>query len=261
MENPFIRSYVCDGLEKGWSPEQIAARISIDYPGISISYETIYQWCYRKQNRRWARLLPTRRLRRRRRYRGLSAPAQSSYLSAKQSIIDRPQEIADRSEFGHWEADTLIGPRGGSSCVVLTELKSRLTFISVLTNRKALTFKEAVISCLSLLPHSLRRSITGDNGGENADWRELERILGLQFYFCRPYKSWEKGTVENTNGLIRRRFSKSCDFRFVSQADILAFQKQLNNRPRKVLGFRTPYEVFSKILESTPESHSGALAY
>ena len=120
--------------------------------------------------------------------------------------------------------------------------------LGVLIDKTAASMYYALVTTLGALPRSLRTSMTVDNGPENACHRDLTALLGIAVYFCAPYKSWHKGAVENMNGLIRRRFPRGTDFSSIDRRDVIALQQALNNRPRKCLGYRTPYEVFSEVL-------------
>ena len=249
LKNAHIRAYVVGGLRARWSPEQIAGRLPIDYPGMTISHESIYLYVYeqaRKKNTELYRCLPSKRRKRTHWYRTRS---RDSILGAgKTSIADRPDEVNDRRTFGHWEVDLIIGRRNASAICVILERTSRCVVLGVLIDKTAARMYHALVTTLGALPRALRTSMTVDNGSENACHRDLTALLGIAVYFCDPYKSWQKGAVENMNGLIRRCFPRGTDFSSIDRRDVIALQQALNNRPRKCLGYRTPYEVFSEVL-------------
>ncbi len=254
LKNNIVLNYVHEKLECSWSPEQISGRIGIDITGQSISHEAIYQYCYRPKNRQWCVLLPTRRKKRKRRCDRRAYRKKNPDVVGKKGISERPKEVDARVEEGHWEGDCIIGKGQRSAVAVFVERATRMTFIAPLADRTSFTFAHHAISLLGSLPPDLRRTLTLDNGSENARHKNIERITGMQVYFCQPYHSWEKGTVENTNGLIRRQFPKSCDFNMIDAGKILEFQRSLNNRPRKILNYLTPQEAFDRMLKL---SHSG----
>ena len=248
LKNDTIRSYVIETIRRGWSPEQISGRISRDLPGHSISHEAIYQYLYRRQNKELCAYLPTRRAKRRKR---LARNSRCTvYMRGKRSISERPLDVNSRTIPGHWEIDIIVGKGQNSSLIVLVERSTRFTFLVLPWDRTSHSFAQAVMPLLASLPDHLRKTLTLDNGSENAQFQAIERITQMKCYFCHPYHSWEKGTVENTNGLIRRMFPKKTDFRTVSAQSILDFQRSLNNRPRKVLGYLTPQECFDTLLQS-----------
>lgn len=170
------------------------------------------------------------------------------------SIDERPCYINERKQPGHWEADLLIG-RGKSALQVVVELKTRFTpplragagftKLAKIPDKTAISSSSALFSALSSLPKNFLQSITYDNGSENVQHNVLNNSLGTSSFFCNPYHAWEKGTVENTNSLIRRSLPKRTNFDTISDTDISKVESWLNNRPRKCLGFSTPNEVFN----------------
>ena len=240
-----IRQYVTRKLKHGWSPEQIAGRLSTEYPSLSISHEAIYQYLYDSRVRQTGDLVPyLPRAHQRRQQKGHRHTHRSLHIPHRISINDRPVYIARRKQFGHWETDAVISRQSTVALNVSVERKSRFTKITKMTQKSAQQTRCALTRTLSRLPVHARRTITYDNGSENVEHRRINEVLGTQSYFCNPYRSWEKGTSENTIGLIRRVFPKKTNFDHVSRTDLKALERRLNNRPRKCLSFRTPLEVF-----------------
>jgi IS30 family transposase len=159
-------------------------------------------------------------------------------------ITERPAEVEPREVIGHWESDSIIGVDKSSGLNVVVERATRLANLSFLKNKTAKQTKDAVIRRLNQHPQALVKSITYDNGTENTLHQEINDKLDTKSFFCFPYHSWEKGSVEQVNGLIRRFFPKGTDFNEVSNAEINKVEKLINNRPRKCLNYRTPYEMF-----------------
>lgn len=252
--NEKLREYVFLNL-KDWTPEQIAGRIRLEYPNnqsMRISHEAIYSFIYRHPqgniNKKLIKLLPQKRSYRRRHYttRGVSKHKITDTIS----IDQRPAYINDRSEIGHWEGDLMIGLKQASAIATLVERKTRSTIILKLKYRRTETVTEEMKKALSSLPIKLRQSMTYDNGFEMANHKWLTQKTGMKIFFAHPYSSWERGTNENTNGLIRRYFPKGTDFNKVTYKELRELQDKLNNRPRKVLGYRTPIELLKKHFKS-----------
>jgi IS30 family transposase len=247
LKDLVIQEYVHEKLKKGWSPEQIAGRISVNLPGRSICYEAIYQYAYIDAPE-LIRFLPRRHRKRR---------VKSSYRKTKPlpipnriMIQDRPQEISRRASFGHWEADSMVSRASKTVAHVLVERKSRFVRITKIPRNTAPYVRETIIRRLGYPCHA--SSITYDNGLENVQHEKVNELLKTQSYFCQPYHSWEKGTVENTIGLVRRLIPKKTDLAGVSTKQFRRVENLLNNRPRKCLNYCTPREVFTGL--------SGALA-
>jgi IS30 family transposase len=252
-DNTRLRTYVFDKLALRWSPQQIAGRIRIDHPGdqeMTISHEAIYTFIYRRRkgslNKRLIKLLTLQRTRRRKTY--VSRGVSQTKISDRLSISERPERANDRSQVGHWEGDLMIGAGQGSAIATLVERKTRFTCVIKVGDRKSETVTKAIANRLKELPLSLRRSMTYDNGSEMANHAWLTYTTGTKVYFANPYSSWERGSNENTNGLIRRFFPKSTDFSKVSYRELVDLEHRLNNRPRKVLGYKTPLEAMRKHL-------------
>ena len=241
LKNEEIQRYVEHGLSIHWSPEQIAGRLPIDFKGQSISHEAIYQYLY-KERHDLVTSLP--RHHRKRQKRGHSRKHRKPHIPNRISIEKRPQFIEKRRQAGHWERDTLVS-RASKACLdVKVERKSRYTIIDKLERRTAEAVRIIVIARLKPFPWHLRRSLTYDNGSEHSEHEIINRALGTKSFFCHPYSSWERGTNENMNGLIRRFFPKKTDLSNVSVKQVKRIEFLLNTRPRKCLNYRTPLEVF-----------------
>ena len=231
-------------IEQGHTPEQISGRLPLVHPELPhISHEAIYQWIYaerldligylpRSHQQRW----PKGKSKWRR--------PLSHRIPERVAIYKRPAEANDRSQPGHWETDLIIGS-GKSSLQTVVERKLRYTKLTRVANQTAAASSHALIQALAEFPPELRRSITYDNGSENFEHMLVNKELKTNSYFCEPYHSWEKGTNENTNGIVRRKFPKRTNFDMLSLADIQAVETWLNNRPRKCLNFLTPAEALA----------------
>lgn len=239
-----IRRYVRAKLMLGWSPEQIAGRLRLDHPGLSISQEAIYQYLYHPQTEGRQELIRgLRRAHRRRKPRGLGRRERKPKIPNRIPIDLRPASVERRRSFGHWEGDSLISRKSRVALNSLVERKSRLLRLTRLPQKSAKATRQAVLARLGRLPPRARKTLTLDNGTENTLHQEITAALGLRCYFSHPYASWERGTCENTNGLIRWYLPKGTDFSTISAEQIAQIEFSLNNRPRKCLGFKTPVEV------------------
>lgn len=248
-----LRFYVFRGLLRKWSPEQISGRIKRDYPEdplMRISYESIYAYIYRhpngKLNKKLISLLPRHRARRRKR---IGPVPYRVRIEDATSIDQRPQEISERMEIGHWEGDLMIGRDRGSALGTLVERKTRFTYIMRLKDRKSETVTGEFIKVFNKLSSRLKKTMTYDNGFEMSGHKMITEKTGVKVYFAHPYSSWERGTNENTNGLIRRFLPKRTDFNLVTDEELAQIQERLNHRPRKVLAYRTPVEEVEKELQ------------
>jgi len=242
LKSDEIRLYVEQKLKEELSPEQIAGRIKKDCLGFQISHEAIYQYIYIDKPELKSCLVRRYRIRKKR---GKKNTGSTQTIPERVDISERPKEIESRLIIGHWESDTVVSRQSKVALAVSVERKSRLTKIVKIQRRTAEYYSQAVIDSLRSIPQNQRLTITYDNGKENADHLRINEALNVQSYFCRPYHSWEKGTVENTIGLIRRYFPKKTDFDKVTDQQIREVEHKLNSRPRKCLDFRTPAEVFS----------------
>lgn len=230
-------------LEARWSPELIAGRLRRVRPELpTISHEAIYQWLYSRRPD-LVGYLTRAHPRRRRRWAALKHRVR---IPGRISVRERPEAVAARQEPGHWETDLIVGP-GSSALQVLVERQSRYTRLSLVPQRTAAASRVALTYLLESIPASLRRSITYDNGGENSEHLVLNEDFNVKSYFCEPYHSWEKGTVENTNGLLRRFIPKKTRLDSLSLTSIVQLENWLNDRPRKILKYQTPREAFQAL--------------
>ena len=241
-EDALLREQVQAKLKKCWSPEQISGKLHEDH-GIDISPVTIYNWIYRDREnggRFYAYLRQSHKRRRKRR----ASEDRRGQLPDRRMIDERPKVVDERSRIGDWEGDTVEGRKGSGFIATHVERKSRYTVAVKVDDKSADTVTKATLEAMKKLPPEKIKTMTFDNGKEFAGFKELERGLAMTSYFARPYHSWERGTNENTNGLLRQFFPKGMDFGTVRQTDVDIALELLNNRPRKCLNYRTPAEVF-----------------
>jgi len=246
LKNEETLQYVTSKLKEGWSPEQIAGRISIDHPKLSISHEAIYQFVYHPATENRQELIQClRRAHRKRKNKSIGRKQRRTKIPGRIPIELRPSLVEDRTQFGHWEGDSLVSRKSLVALNSLVERKSRLLFLTKLERKTAKATRNAVINRLKILPVQARRTLTLDNGTENAQHQKITASIGIDCFFANPYASWERGTNENLNGLVRWYLPKGTDFRKISETEIARIESLINNRPRKCLGFRTPLEVAS----------------
>jgi IS30 family transposase len=227
-------------LREDWSPEQVSNRLRLEQ-GFRVSPEWIYQHIFADQRRGGELYKHLRRLNKRKK-RGRRVERRGK-LTNMQSIDLRPAIVERRERLGDWEGDTLWGTHTGPVLITLTERKSRFTLVARASRRTAAEVRDQI--CQTLLPYKDRLfSLTSDRGREFWEHEEIARRLGVPFYFAHPYAAWERGTNENTNGLLRQYFPKYTSLMAVSEAQVEAAMNKLNHRPRKILAFRTPFEVF-----------------
>jgi IS30 family transposase len=261
---PRLLAEVAAGLGKHWSPEQIANRMRLDHPddeAMRVSHETIYKTLYvqgRGQlNRELVKALRTGR--------ALRKPHRTSTerrgrIPGMVSISQRPAEAADRAVPGHWEGDLIIGANSASGIGTLVERTSRATLLLHLPDAHGATeVCDAATAKIRDLPQVLAKSLTWDQGIEMAQHARFTVDTGVQVYFADPHSPWQRGTNENTNGLLRQYFPKGTDLSQFTAAYLDAVAEELNGRPRKTLGWRTPAEVLNTLL-STPDATNGVHA-
>jgi transposase, IS30 family len=236
-----IRNFVKNKLKEGYSPEVIAGELALNPSNLKISHESIYLYIYKKRPDLAQYLV---RFHKKRFKRVPKANKKNNRIPNRIFIDQRPDEINDRSEFGHWESDTVVSRQSKATLAVSIERISKLVKIKKIKQNKANMFSRAIIRRMKRLPSTSRRSITYDNGSENALHEFINDQLNTDSYFCNPYHSWEKGSVENVIGLIRRFLPKKTDFAKITHKRIKEIEFLLNNRPRKCLGFKTPNQVF-----------------
>ena len=256
LKNKRIREYVVKKLKRRWSPEQISNTIK-KAVGQSISHEAIYQYVYCQIHRNgWGDLKPRRedlrpylRRRRKRRFRKGSRRCQRIFKPKGVSIDNRPNVVEKRKRLGDWESDTIESANHKPGVNTLVERKSGLVLITKLSGKSSHATISVISERLSSLSQKVKQTITFDNGPENSDWQELERQTKIKTFFAHAYHSWERGTNENTNGLIRDYFPKKTDFTTISNEELSFVERELNTRPRKRLGWKTPLEVMSVALQ------------
>jgi transposase, IS30 family len=253
VTNPVLRERVERDLEKNYSPEQIAGRLRVEFPGqpeMWVSHETIYQSLY-VQSRGALRRELTRHLRTGRALRRPSRqPGQrKNRIPDMVNISARPPEVADRAVPGHWEGDLLIGKRNTTAVGTLVERTTGYTMLVHLpdgyTPEKV---RDALAAKIQTLPEILRASLTWDQGPEMRDWKEVSVDAEIDIFFCDPHAPWQRGTNENTNGLLRQYFPKGTDLSVHSATDLDWVATELNDRPRKRLGFMKPIEEIGPLL-------------
>ena len=249
LKDARIISYVTAKLAEGWSPEQIAGRISMDHKDLSISHEAIYQYIYHSETDGRQDLIQClRRAHRKRKSKSINRCTRKTRIPNRIPIDLRPQSVDDRKVFGHWEADSLVSRKSLTALNSLVERKTRLLMLTRLTRKTAQATFQAIVGRLQALPPEARMTLTMDNGTENAMHEEITSAIGIQCFFAHPYASWERGTNEHINGLVRWYLPKGSDFANISDDEIASIESLINNRPRKCLGFKTPLEAASQIV-------------
>ena len=245
LKSEVTRKYVAEKLKLGWTPELISGRIKREGLLNTISHESIYQWVY-SERKDLIKHLP--RSHRKRRKRGSAKYKHASKIPNRTPLENRSELANSRQELGHWEADTAVSRQSKGAIAVMIERKTRLIKIHKLASKSALNMRNALVESLQSEPTHLRKSITFDNGTENTLHASVNQALGTLSFFCQPYHSWEKGSVEQSIGLVRRFYPKKTDWDLVSQQDLDIIQDQLNHRPRKCLNFLSPTEAYSVAL-------------
>lgn len=249
--NPRLRRIVEQRLDDYWSPQQIAAHLKSRYPddpSMHISHETIYQSLF-VQGRGALRKELSNCLRRGRGYRRPKSRVSSGAGVMRNMVMisDRPAEIEDRAVPGHWEGDLIIGKGGQSAIGTLVERQSRYVMLFRLPRgRTAEQVRAALVSQVRTLPTQLRRSLTWDQGHEMAEHTRFTIQTGVKVYFCDPHSPWQRGSNENTNGLLRQFFPKHSDLSVYTQGQLNAVSHKLNSRPRQTLDWLTPSTVLSR---------------
>lgn len=247
LKDPITYTYVFEKLHEGWSPEQIAGRLALERHEKVICPETIYQFIYSKamkEERLWE-YLPRKQ---KHRHKKQGRKSQRERIPQRVSIHDRPAVIEQRVEFGHWEGDTVEGKGHKQGIHTEVERVSRFLMavkVTALTSEQTSRVQQELFE---KLPCSLRKSTTLDNGRENHLHMRLHH-LGMQTYFADPYASWQRGTNENTNGLLRRYLPKKTSFTNLTQEELDDIVTEINNRPRKVLQYKTPVEILSGAIQ------------
>jgi transposase, IS30 family len=262
--NTELRDLVLDRLRCGWSPEQIAGWLARTKANTRISHETIYRFIYdqirRTNDGSWRHYLPRAKYKRGRRHRPNRSPV--NLIKGRLSIALRPPEVERRETFGHWEADLMLFTAPGQAILVSQERKSRALLSAKQPGKAARPAAQRLLTWFTAIEPELRKSITFDNGTEFAHHLILVDQLGIQTFFCDPHSPWQKGTIENAIGRLRRFLPRNTDIRAIDDDTLNAIIAAYNGTPRKCLGFRTPAEVLLAQLlhfkcESTPSLRSG----
>jgi IS30 family transposase len=242
-------------LQQLWSPDEISRRLPLDFPDdpeMRVSHETIYQSIYvqgrGELRRELARCLRTGRACRKKR----GTPDGRGRIPGMVMISERPADVADRAVPGHWEGDLILGTNGRSAVGTLVERTTRLVLLLHLEGgRAAVNVEAAMRTAIAALPDELRRSITWDQGAEMSTHANFTTATGIPIYFCDPHSPWQRGSNENTNGLLRQYLPKGTDLSVHSAADLEQIQRSLNDRPRKTLGYMTPSEAYAQVVALT----------
>lgn len=245
--NQALYEYVIDKLQKTWSPDAIAGRLPIDYPGdksMRVSSECIYQWIYKDYRNGgilYKYLAKTHKKRRKQRKYG----SLRGLIKDRVSIRERPVIVGSRVRIGDWEGDLVEGKKGSGFAVTHVDRLSRFLIAKKIENKQSASFNEATTSAFENVCPSKIFTLTLDNGKEFSDFKSLEQSVGFTVYFADPYCSWQRGTNENTNGLLRRFLPKGTDFLSLTDGQLQSIVDTINHRPRKILNYQTPFEVFN----------------
>lgn len=250
-----LRRYVLEKMQEEWSPEEISKRVKIEYArdmAMQVSHEAIYQFIYVLPRGELKQTL-IKALRQEHKYRRTQKSVKTEEKRGKianmLSIEERPAEVADRIVPGHWEGDLILGKYKRSALGTLVERTTRYTILVPLGSEKdAISVRKAYAEAFKTVPSELKKTMTYDQGKEMSEHEQFTIDSGIQVFFAHPGSPWERGTNENTNGLIRQYFPKGTDFTQVSDEEIKKVQRKLNDRPRKALNFYKPNEVFNKLV-------------
>lgn len=252
--NVQLTRYIHTKLRLRWSPVQIAKELKKDYPldmNMRIAPETVYTYLYvLPRGALKKELLSCLRQNRKRRHKQSRGVKMERGIEDMLSIEERPKDVEDRIIPGHWEGDLVIGKNNRSALGSLVERTTRTTILVPLKSKQADEVAHAFAKEVKKLPQQMRLTLTYDQGREMADHKLFTRITGVKVYFAHPRSPWERGTNENTNGLIRQFFPKGTDFNKVTRKEIKKVQHLLNGRPRKILDFQKPYEVFKQLIST-----------
>lgn len=253
--NPELKKIVLGKLKEKWSPMQIASTLKTDYASditMQISHETIYSYVYvlprgSLKKELLSCLRQERKYRQKRSKKGNSEEKRGK-IADMLSIEERPQEVSDRIVPGHWEGDLILGKYKRTALGTLVERTTRSVILVHLTGKDATSVRRAYAREMKTLPEQMKLSLTYDQGKEMSEHKQFTMDTNMQVYFAHPGSPWERGTNENTNGLIRQYFPKGTDFSKVSKGEVKKVQYSLNTRPRKTLNWQTPQETFNKLV-------------
>lgn len=249
-----LKRYVFRKLRLEWSPTQIVETLKMDYPSdvsMTISPESIYTYLFvLPKGTLKKELLSCLRQNRKHRHKQRRGVEAKRKLEDMLSIEERPKEVEDRIVPGHWEGDLIVGKNNRSALGTLVERTTRTTILVQIKSRNADVVAKAFAKAVKRLPKEMKLTLTYDQGREMAQHKLFTKMTGVKVYFAHPRSPWERGTNENTNGLIRQYFPKGTDFTKVSRYEVKRAQDRLNGRPRKTLGYHTPYEVFNQLINS-----------
>ena len=251
-QNPELEKYVLEKLELRWSPRQISISLQRKFPknkAMQISHEAIYLYIYLHSKKELKNLLISE-LRQKRNYRGNVRRGTDKRTTIKDPvrIDERPEEVKGRLIPGHWEGDLIMGKDRASAIGILVERTTRTIIIVPLKAKDATTVRKAFEKEFKSVPKQMKKTLTYDNGSEMAEHKLFTKNSKIQVYFTHPYSPWERPTNENSNGLIRDYFPAGTDFNLISKERLKEVQNQLNERPRHVLDYRTPKEVFEEMI-------------
>lgn len=253
--DPLLKTHVISELKAGRLPHVISGRLrrkpSPDMQGKTVSHETILRWIYEGHGRYEDLYQYLRFRRKKRKKQRIRRARDKTRIPDRVSIHERPTSIDERRDYGHWESDSMVFQRGQKTRLsVQYERKAKYVVIHRLSDGTALETDLALEDAILSLPGNLWKSITFDNGKEAMNHQDLKKKYGLKTYFCDPYASYQKGGVEQTNGIIRRFLPRDTDMTNITQQDIYAIQERINNTPRASLGFLSPREVLEEIYGS-----------
>jgi IS30 family transposase len=245
LDDLALRSYVLQKLGEAWSPEQISGRLWHEHPGkprMRISHETIYRSLY--EDERLHAFIGHLRRRHARRHKRGQRKAQRHLIANRVSIEQRPPAVERLERYGDWEGDLILGAGQQGAVLTLAERKSMFLCARPLASKSANEVTHAIVEALHELPAPWRRTLTCDNGSEFTAHQQFAQKLDIDVYFAHPYASYERGRIENANGLLRQYLPKSMSLKQLTNKKLQRCIKDLNDRPRKKLGYRTPAEVF-----------------
>lgn len=246
-QNETLKLFILEKIFLRWSPEYISGRLPYYFPNdksMRISYESIYQWIYKLYFSDgitlWKYLPRKRRIRQKRE----SKLGSRIKITDKKNIKDRPDIVDKKEEIGHWEGDTVVGKNNDGYIVTLLERVTQLYLTAWMPDKRAETCVKAIVEAFGNIPNDRIKTITFDNGTEFSCFKSIEELFECDVYFADPYSSWQRGSNERSNGLLRRFFPKGTSFKDMNQNELAGNQKRINFMPRKMLNFLTPYEVF-----------------